>query len=157
MSDAVHDLGDSISIEFAGFQSYSEKKQDERFTFGYNRFSLLGALITGVVLISGSFFMIYRSVPRLIDPQPVNYSGMFWLSLVAIALNGYAAWILSKGTSKNEHVEPPYAGRRIRVDWSLDCEYSNELYRGISSGSILSILIALYILYKAVPEFFSPQ
>ena len=103
MSDAVHDLGDSISIGFAWFfQGYSEKQQDEQFTFGYNRFSLFGALITGVVLIGGSFFMIYRSIPRLIDPQPVNYSGMFWLSLVAIGLNGYAAWILSKGTSKNE-------------------------------------------------------
>src|SRR5699024_9582640 len=57
MSDDVLDLGDSISIGFAWFvQGYSEKKQDEQFTFGYNRFSLLGALITVVVLIGSSFF-----------------------------------------------------------------------------------------------------
>lgn len=157
MSDAVHDLGDSISIGFAWFfQGYSEKKQDERFTFGYNRFSLLGALITGVVLISGSFFMIYRSVPRLIDPQPVNYSGMFWLSLVAIALNGYAAWILSKGTSKNEsmlnlHMLEGVLGWIGVLIVSILMNFT-EAYR---LDPILSILIALYILYKTVPEFFT--
>lgn len=157
MSDAVHDLGDSISIGFAWFfQGYSEKQQDEQFTFGYNRFSLLGALITGVVLIGGSFFMIYRSIPRLIDPQPVNYSGMFWLSLVAIGLNGYAAWILSKGTSKNEgmlnlHMLEDVLGWIGVLVVSIVMNFT-EAYR---LDPILSILIALYILYKTVPEFFS--
>lgn len=157
MSDAVHDLGDSISIGFAWFfQGYSEKQQDEQFTFGYNRFSLLGALITGVVLIGGSFFMIYRSIPRLIDPQPVNYSGMFWLSLVAIGLNGYAAWILSKGSSKNEgmlnlHMLEDVLGWIGVLVVSIVMNFT-EAYR---LDPILSILIALYILYKTVPEFFS--
>lgn len=157
MSDAVHDLGDSISIGFAWFfQGYSEKQQDEQFTFGYNRFSLLGALITGVVLIGGSFFMIYRSIPRLIDPQPVNYSGMFWLSLVAIGLNGYAAWILSKGSSKNEgmlnlHMLEDLLGWIGVLVVSIVMNFT-EAYR---LDPILSILIALYILYKTVPEFFS--
>ena len=157
MSDAVHDLGDSISIGFAWFfQGYSEKQQDEQFTFGYNRFSLLGALITGVVLIGGSFFMIYRSIPRLIDPQPVNYSGMFWLSLVAIGLNGYAAWILSKGSSKNEgmlnlHMLEDVLGWIGVLVVSIVMNFT-EAYR---LDPILSILIALYILYKTVPEFLS--
>jgi len=157
MSDAVHDLGDSVSIGFAWFfQGYSEKKQDERFTFGYNRFSLLGALITSVVLISGSFFMIYRSVPRLLDPQPVNYSGMFWLSIVAIALNGYAAWILSKGSSKNEsmlnlHMLEDVLGWIGVLVVSILMNFT-EWYR---LDPALSILIALYILYKTLPEFFS--
>lgn len=157
MSDAVHDLGDSISIGFAWFfQGYSEKKQDERFTFGYKRFSLLGALITGVVLISGSFFMIYRSIPRLIDPQPVNYSGMFWLSIVAIGINGYAAWILSKGSSKNEgmlnlHMLEDVLGWIGVLVVSIVMRFT-EAYR---LDPILSILIALFILYKTVPEFYN--
>ena len=157
MSDAIHDLGDSISIGFAWFfQEYSEKKKDERFTFGYKRFSLLGALITAVVLIGGSFFMIYRSIPRLIEPQPVNYNGMFWLAIVAIALNGYAAWILSKGSSKNESVLNLHMLEDV-LGWigvlvvSILMNFT-EAYR---LDPILSILIALYILYKTLPEFFS--
>lgn len=157
MSDAVHDLGDSISIGSAWFfQGYSEKRQDERFTFGYKRFSLLGALITGVVLIGGSFFMIYRSIPRLIDPQPVNYSGMFWLSIVAIGINGYAAWILSKGSSKNEgmlnlHMLEDVLGWIGVLVVSIAMRFT-EAYR---LDPILSILIALFILYKTVPEFYN--
>lgn len=100
--------------------------------------------------------MIYRSVPRLIDPQPVNYSGMFWLSLVAIALNGYAAWILSKGTSKNEsmlnlHMLEDVLGWIGVLIVSILMNFT-EAYR---LDPILSILIALYILYKTVPEFFT--
>lgn len=157
MSDAIHDLGDSISIGFAWFfQEYSEKKKDERFTFGYKRFSLLGALITAVVLIGGSFFMIYRSIPRLIEPQPVNYNGMFWLAIVAIALNGYTAWILSKGSSKNESVLNLHMLEDV-LGWigvlvvSIVMNFT-EAYR---LDPVLSILIALYILYKTLPEFFN--
>lgn len=157
MSDAVHDLGDAISVGFAWFfQGYAEKKQDERYTFGYNRFSLLGALITGVVLIIGSFFMIYRSIPRLFDPQAVNYSGMFWLSLVGIAVNGYAAWILSKGTSKNEsmlnlHMLEDVLGWIGVLVISIVMNFT-EAYR---LDPILSIAIAVYILYRSIPEFLS--
>lgn len=157
MSDAVHDLGDSVSIGFAWFfQRYSEKKQDDRYTFGYSRFSLLGALLTGVILISGSAFMIYQSVPRLIHPEPVNDRGMFWLSLAAIALNGYAAWVLSKGTSKNErllnlHMLEDVLGWVGVLIVSLLMNLT-DFYR---LDPILSILIALYLLYKTIPEFLS--
>lgn len=157
MSDAIHDLGDSISIGFAWFfQGYSEKNQDEKFTFGYKRFSLLGALITAVVLLGGSAVMIYRSIPRLFNPEPVNTTGMFWLSLVAIAMNGYASWILSKGSSKNESVLNLHMLEDV-LGWigvlivSITMTFT-DFYR---LDPILSIVIALYILYKTLPEFFS--
>lgn len=157
MSDAIHDLGDSISIGFAWFfQGYSEKNQDEKFTFGYKRFSLLGALITAVVLLGGSAVMIYRSIPRLFNPEPVNTTGMFWLSLVAIAMNGYASWVLSKGSSKNESVLNLHMLEDV-LGWigvlivSITMTFT-DFYR---LDPILSIVIALYILYKTLPEFFS--
>lgn len=93
--------------------------------------------------------MIYRSIPRLIDPQPVNYSGMFWLSLVAIGLNGYAAWILSKGTSKNEgmlnlHMLEDVLGWIGVLVVSILINFTEAYWL----DPILSILIALFILYK---------
>ena len=52
MADAVHDLGDSLSIGSAWLLSWlAKKKPNETFTYGYKRLSLLGALINGVVLI----------------------------------------------------------------------------------------------------------
>lgn len=99
--------------------------------------------------------MIYRSVPRLLDPQPVTVACSGFL-LVAIALNGYAAWILSKGTSKNEgmlnlHMLEDVLGWIGVLIVSILMNFT-EAYR---LDPILSILIALYILYKTIPEFFT--
>ncbi len=50
-SDALHDLGDTISLGFAWyFQKLSKKERNDKFTFGYKRFNTLGAIITGLIL-----------------------------------------------------------------------------------------------------------
>jgi divalent metal cation (Fe/Co/Zn/Cd) transporter len=55
MADAVHDLGDSLSIGLAWLlNKISAKNANDTYSYGYQRFSLLGALINGVVLVSGS-------------------------------------------------------------------------------------------------------
>jgi cobalt-zinc-cadmium efflux system protein len=69
MADAVHDLGDSLSIGTAWVLSKLSKKQaDSSFTYGYKRLSLFGALINGIVLIAGSIWVLTQAVPRLFDP-----------------------------------------------------------------------------------------
>ncbi len=105
LADAVHDFGDSVSVGLAWFfQRYSTKEANNQFTFGHQRFSLLGALITAIVLLVGSVLILTQSIPRIFNPQEVNAEGMFFLAIFAIILNGYAAYRLSKGKSKNESV-----------------------------------------------------
>ncbi len=105
LSDAVHDFGDSVSVGLAWFfQKYSRKEPNNQYSFGHQRFSLMGALITAMVLLAGSVLILTRSIPRVFKPEAVNAQGMFFLSIFAIILNGYAAWRLSKGKSKNESV-----------------------------------------------------
>lgn len=104
-SDAIHDFGDALSVGLAWiFEKVSMRHKNQEFTFGHRRFSLLGALITGTVLSVGSVVALARAVPRLIDPQPVDYSGMLWLSIAAILANGIAAYLLHGRTSKNESI-----------------------------------------------------
>ncbi len=103
ISDAVHDLGDSLSLGTAWFlQRKSSKQADNNFSYGYSRFSLLGALITGIVLLVGSGFVIREAVIRIIHPEPTDAAGMALFAIVGVIVNGYAAWKLSKGTSMNE-------------------------------------------------------
>lgn len=105
LSDAVHDFGDSVSVGLAWFfQRYSRKEANRQFTFGHQRFSLMGALITAMVLLGGSTLILTQSIPRIFNPEEVNAEGMFFLAIFAIILNGYAAYRLSKGKSKNESV-----------------------------------------------------
>lgn len=105
MSDAVHDLGDSVSLGLSWFlQKFSNKEGNERFSFGYKRFSLLGALINSLVLIGGSIYIISEAVPLLFNPEHSNAKGMFWFAIAGVLLNGFAAFRLHKGKSVNEGV-----------------------------------------------------
>jgi len=105
ISDSLHDLGDSFSLGLAWyFQKLSNRKADHIFTFGYHRFSVLGALFNALILLIGSGFIIYNSIFRIMDPEVSNPNGMLVLSILGIAINFAGAYILSKESSLNEKV-----------------------------------------------------
>ena len=105
MADAVHDLGDSLSIGTAWVLSLlSKKKASSSFTYGYKRLSLIGALINGIVLIAGSVWVLIQALPRLFDPVMPEAEGMLALAILGVVVNGFAAYKLSAGTTLNEKV-----------------------------------------------------
>ncbi|AEA98194.2 MULTISPECIES: cation diffusion facilitator family transporter [Alteromonas] len=105
MADAVHDLGDSLSIGTSwGLNKLSDKDANRTFSYGYKRFSLLGALINGVVLTIGSVWILFEAIPRLAEPEMPQVEGMLLLSIFGMAVNGFAAYKLSEGNSLNERV-----------------------------------------------------
>lgn len=105
LSDALHDLGDSISLVISWVaERQARRKPDLRRTFGYQRLSLLAALISAVALASGSLFIISQAIPRLLNPTPVLAEGMMALAIVGILFNGAGLLRLKKGESLNERV-----------------------------------------------------
>jgi len=105
MADAVHDLGDTLSIGMAWILSkLGDRPADSHFTYGYHRLSLLGALISSAVLIVGSVWILFEAIPRLTAPEMPHAQGMFWLAILGVAVNGYAAYKLSHGKTQNERI-----------------------------------------------------
>lgn len=105
LSDAVHDLGDSLSLGLAWyFQNYSKKERTQSYSYGYGRFSLLGAIINSIVLVVGSVFIFVEAIPRLLNPQQPDTSGMMILAVLGVVFNGAAVLRLKKGSSINERV-----------------------------------------------------
>jgi len=105
MADAVHDLGDSLSMGSAWLlDRLSRKDPDEQFTYGYRRLSLFGALINSIILVLGSTWVLYETIPRLFNPEMPVAEGMLGLAILGITVNGFAAWKLSGGHSLNEKV-----------------------------------------------------
>ncbi len=105
LSDALHDFGDSLSLGLAYyFQKKSAKKRDAFFSYGYKRFSLLGAFINSLVLIVGSVFILQEAIARLAKPEQANAKGMMVLALIGILVNGIAMLRLRSGSSINERV-----------------------------------------------------
>lgn len=152
LSDAVHDLGDSISLGLAWFlEHYSERESNQQYTYGYHRYSLLGALINAVILVGGSLLILTQTVPRLLEPEPFDSPGMILIAIVGIAANGYAVLRLRGEEVMNANV----------VAWHLLEDVLGWIavfIVGIVSlfvnlpilDPILAILITIYILFNAV-------
>lgn len=105
LSDAFHDLGDSISLGLAWyFENLSKKKKTAGYSYGYRRFSLAGALINAVVLMIGSVIILREAIPRFFNPQMVKVEGMMALGVLGIIFNGIAALRLRNRSSLNQKV-----------------------------------------------------
>lgn len=106
VAGAIHDLGDSLSLGTAwGLEIFARRERDRRFNFGYRRFSLLSALISGIVISTGAAIIIFESIRRFGDFQePPPGKAMIGLSMIGLVINGIAAWRLSRGQTLNEKV-----------------------------------------------------
>ena len=103
ISDSIHDIGDAASIGIAYFlERKSKKKPDEKYTYGYIRYSILGSLITTLILIIGSSFVIYNSVLRILNPVEINYDGMILFAVFGVIVNFLAATFTREGDSLNQ-------------------------------------------------------
>lgn len=105
LSDALHDFGDSLSLGTAWyFQKKSEGGRTLNYTYGFKRFSLIGAFVNAIVLLIGSVFIISESVQRLFHPEQADAKGMLFLAFLGIGVNLIAMLRLKKGSSINERV-----------------------------------------------------
>ena len=152
LSDALHDLGDSIALGMAwGLEKHAGKEATARYSYGYGRLSLLAAFINAVVLIAGGLFVLSEVIPRLLNPEVTNAPGMILLALGGIAINGAAVWRLKGGGSMNAKVAMWHLLEDV-LGWVA------VLIVGITLlfidlyilDSILSLLITLYILYSVL-------
>ena len=103
ISDAVHDIGDATSIGVAFFLEKKSKKQpDEKYTYGYARYSVIGSVITTLILLLGSVMVIYNAVLRIINPTEINYNGMIIFAVIGVIVNLCATILTRKGNSLNQ-------------------------------------------------------
>ena len=152
LSDALHDLGDSISLGLSWYLDRKSKQgRTEQYSFGYHRFSLLGALINSLVLIGGSVYIIYEAVGRILEPQHSNAQGMALFAILGVTVNGYAAWKLSSGKTMNERVVSWHLLEDV-LGWAAVLVVAIVLlFRDIHYlDPALSLAITLYILYNVV-------
>ncbi len=152
ISDAVHDLGDSISLGISWhLDKKSKQGSNKKFSFGFKRFSLLGALINSLVLIGGSVYVIYEAIQRLIEPELSDADGMIVFAIIGVAVNGYAAWKLSGGKTLNEkvvswHLLEDVLGWAAVLIVAVILKFKQTPYL----DPALSLFIAAYILYGVI-------
>ena len=103
VSDAVHDIGDTASIGASYFlEKKSKQKPDEHYTYGYARYSVIGSVLTTLILLVGSVLVIYNAIVRIINPTPINYDGMILFAIIGALVNFLAAFFTREGDSLNQ-------------------------------------------------------
>lgn len=151
LSDSVHDIGDAMSIGLSYIlEKKSKKKPDNIYTYGYIRYSVIGSIITSTILLTGSIFVIYEAVKRLINPQEINYNGMIIISIIGVLVNTLAALATKEGDSLNQksvnlHMLEDVLGWIVVLIGSILIKFTNITY----IDAILSIGVALFILRHA--------
>ena len=157
LADSVHDLGDAIAIGISALlETISNREEDRHYTLGYKRFSLLGALVTAVILITGSILVILENIAKIFHPQSVNDEGIFWLGIIAITINVLASLVIRKGQTKNEsilslHFLEDTLGWVAVILMAIILRFTDWYIL----DPLLSLVISFFILSKALPRFWS--
>ena len=157
LADSVHDLGDAIAIGISAFlETISNREEDNHYTLGYKRFSLLGALVTAVILMTGSGMVILENMVKLFHPQPVNEEGLLWLGIIAISVNVLESLVIRKGQTKNEsilslHFLEDTLGWLTVILMAIVLRFTDWYIL----DPLLSLAISFFILSKAIPGFWS--
>ena len=157
LADSVHDLGDALAIGFSAFlETISNREEDNHYTLGYKRFSLLGAMVTAVILMTGSGMVILENMVKLFHPKPVNEKGLLWLGIIAISVNVLASLVIRKRQTKNEsilslHFLEDTLGWLAVILMAIVLRFTDWYIL----DPLLSLAISFFILSKAIPRFWS--
>lgn len=152
VSDAIHDLGDAASIGISYFLERKSKKQpDCNYTYGYLRYSVLGSVITTLILLLGSAAVIYNAVLRIITPTEINYNGMIIFAVFGVGINFIAALVTKDGDSLNQkavnlHMLEDVLGWVVVLIGAVVMRFTDLKI----IDPILSIAVAAFILINAI-------
>ena len=103
LADCIHDMSDTISIAFAWFlERVSQKDSTDKYSYGYQRFSILGAVIISVFVILMAFIILSEAIPRLFSPEGVDAEGMLLVAIVGIIFKSISVYRLHEGETFNE-------------------------------------------------------
>lgn len=152
ISDAIHDFGDATSIGASFFlEKKSKKRPDYNYTYGYARFSVLGGLVTIIILLVGSGVVIYNAILRFIDPVTIDYNGMLILAVIGLVVNSLATYFTHGGHSINQkavnlHMLEDVLGWIVILIGAIVMKFTNFYLL----DPILSILVAGFVLFHSV-------
>ncbi len=103
LADCIHDMSDTLSIAIAwALEHVSQKDSTDKYSYGYQRFSILGAVITSVFVIIMAFVILHEAIPRLFSPEGVDAGGMLIVAVVGIIFKSVSVYRLHEGETFNE-------------------------------------------------------
>jgi len=155
ISDAIHDFGDALSIGLSYIlEKISKRKPNNKYTYGYLRYSVIGAIITNTILIISSIFVIINGVKRILNPVEINYNGMIIFAIVGFVINLLAVYMTKEGDSLNQKAVNLHMLEDV-LGWLcvLIGAFIIKITKFYTIDAILSIIVAGFILLNAIKSY----
>ena len=139
-----------MSFNYSYYTDYMKHFYNEKYNYWYARFSILWALITVIILITWSVFIIKNAIERFSDPKEVNSVWMLILAVIGLVINWFAAWKTAKWNWLNEkaitlHLLEDVLWWAAVLIWAILIYFFHWNF----IDSILSIYICVFILFNA--------
>ncbi len=153
ISDAMHNFSDAIAIIVTYIAlKLSKRPKTPKYTFGLKRAEIIAAVLNASTLIIISFFLIKEAIERLSAPNEIAGGLMLVVAVFGLIPNVIGALLLKKGSEKNINIRAAYFHLLSDAVSSIAIIIGAILiilYKVYWIDPILTILIAIYILYQA--------
>jgi cation diffusion facilitator family transporter len=106
LSDAMESVVNLASAMFGLLMvTLAAQPADEDHPYGHHKAEYFSAGFEGILILAAALGIIWASVHRLWDPQPVEQIGLgLVLSIASSALNGWLAWVLFKAARQHRSI-----------------------------------------------------
>ena len=150
LSNSLHDFGDSFSLGLSlYFDKISKKNKSDVYTYGFKRFSIIPVIINSLILLSGSLYILYEAIVRIITPQTTRADGIILFALAGMTINLIAYIRLKKGRTLNERAASLHLLDDVMGLFSvLVVSVIMKYYNVPILDPILSVMITLFVLSK---------
>ncbi len=151
ISDAVHNLGDSLGLILAFVASkIGRKKSDMKYTFGRKRAEILAAFVNALILIFICLYLLKEAYERYINPEPIHGKLMIIVALIGLAANFISVILLQKGKSSNINMKAAYLhlmGDTLSSIAVVLGGIAIWLWGIIWIDPFITVVVSLYIIY----------
>ena len=109
LADAGHMLTDVAALGLSLFVAwFAHLPRTSRRTYGYLRWEILAALINGVTLLLLSAWIVWESLARFNNPEPITGRVMLIIAVLGLAANLAAARVLHPASGSSLNVRGAY-------------------------------------------------
>jgi len=160
IADALHNFSDMASLVIAFVaRKIARRPADERMTFGYGRIEIVAALINYTTLILVGVYLICEGAMRFIEPTEVAGWTVVILGGIALAVDSLTAWLTYTMQRGSVNIRALFLHNLSDALASVAVIAGGTLiilYDVTWVDPVITIGIALYILYLALTEIGGP-